>query len=362
MLKETKSIADLNIFDIIILLGVWEEGLAKREKLDDTREIQLITLKTAILPQGKFWRIIKSIEWFLRIIVVFSKENIVMVNCHSLPVLSVGMIFKTFKHSKVIYDTHELETETATMSRIRKLFSKILERLLINHVDSVIVVSNSIADWYKNQYKLKTVNVVRNVPYYCDTKYVQPRILKERFNIPQNHVLYIYQGMLSTERGIEILLSVFSKLNNNRHIVFMGYGPLENSIKKYEAEYPNIHLQPAVKPEEITHFTSSADIGICIIKSTCLSYYYSLPNKLFEYIMSGLPVIVNDFPEMAKFVDDNKIGWKVPADEESISQLIKETSIVEIEEKRDNVLNCKNKFSWEIESKNLSKVYKELFK
>ena len=361
ILKETLSIAKLNLFDSIVIVGIKEAGDKERDQLDDIREIHLISLKTDALPPGQFWKIFKYLELFLKILSLFKSENVVAVNCHSLYILPVGMLFKICKKSKIIYDAHELETEVA-MSKVRKATSKIVERLLIYHADIIIVVNDSIADWYKSHYKLKIVNVIKNYPAKQDAVLKQSNILKEQFNIGDNQILYIFQGMLSELRGVDILLRVFSQLDTRIHIVFMGSGPMQKLIMRDAEKYPNIHYKTAVSPGEIVQYTSSADVGLNILRNTCLNNYYSLPNKIFEYIISGLPVIVSDFPEMGKIVDDNNIGWKVPVDEASIINLIKSISKHDIAEKRWNALKCRGKFIWDTEDKVLSAVYTQYFR
>ena len=182
-------------------------------------------------------------------------------------------------------------------------------------------------------------------------------VLKEKCTIRDDEILFIYQGLLDNGRGIKILLSAFSKVDRKKHIVFMGYGILENVIKEYENNFSNIHFQPAVKPDKVIIYTKSADVGISLIENTCLSYQYSLPNKMFEYILSGLPLIVSDFPDMGEIIDNYKCGWKIVINEESIIELIENISRESVEEKRNNVLKCRDIFDWRKEEKNLLKAY-----
>lgn len=360
ILKETKSIVDSGLFDKVFIAGIWESGLKEREDLDDKRVVWRFPLKTQCLPNHSFWKVLKHIEWTGRVFVRFKKQDITLVNCHSLSVLPLGVLFKAFLGSKIVYDTHELETETCAMSRTRKILSKLLERLLIYHVESVLVVSDSIARWYRNHYDLKEVNVIKNVPYGKHSRREHSNILKERFSIQDDEILFIYQGILGRSRGIEFLLNVFSNVDKKRHVVFMGFGDLENMVKQYENRFSNIHFHPAVKPEEIVKYTSSADIGVHLPENNCLSYFYSLPNKFFEYLLSGLPVIVGDFPEMGKIIDNYKCGWKVPVDQTSVLNLIEDITIRDIERKKNIVFNCKDEFSWEKEEKELLRVYHKL--
>lgn len=359
ILKETETIVNSGLMDKVFILGIWEEGAREREKLDIKREIWRVPLKLKFLPSTSFFKLLKYTEWMLKILLNFKRENVILVNCHSLPVLPLGLLFKLSKKSKLVYDTHELETEGARVSKIRKIPFKIAERILINYVDILIVVSDSIAEWYKNRHNLNNIYIVRNFPYRQKIK--QNDILKRKFDIKEDEILYINQGALGEGRGNNILLNVFSRIDSKKHIVFMGYGGLEGKIKEYEKKYRNIHFQPAVKPEEVIYYTTGADVGISLIENICLSYFYSLPNKLFEYLLSGLPVIISDFPEMGKVIDENNCGWKVTVDEKSVRRLVEKISKEDIEEKKKNTFKCQDKFVWENESKKLLKVYEGLF-
>jgi glycosyltransferase involved in cell wall biosynthesis len=87
-----------------------------------------------------------------------------------------------------------------------------------------------------------------------------------------------------------------------------------------------------------------------------------LPNKFFEYILSGLPVVVNDWPEMGNFVDENECGWKVAESEKAVINLIESISREDIKAKRNNVLKCKDSLGWHKEKEKLLRIYSELIK
>ena len=359
ILKITKSLAANDIFDKIYIVVLWEEGLAEHETLDDKREVWRVPLRTAKMSERTLPKIIKHIEWLLKIHLRFRNETIKCVNCHTLSSLPIGMLFKLLHKSKVIYDTHELETERDGWGKARKILAKILEKILISKTDLVIVVSDSIAQWYKNRYGLKTVYTIRNIPYQQNTC-EHSSTLKERFNIKNDEILYVYSGVVGSGRGIEILLNTFSKVDRKKHIVFMGYGALEDTIKRYETSFSNIHFQPAVRPEDVKNYVKGADVGIPLAENTCLSYFYGLPNKFFEYLLSGLPVLVSDFPDVGKLVTENNCGWKVLPDENLVTALIERISKKEIREKKDNAMNCRHNFGWEIEEKKLLEAYQTL--
>lgn len=355
ILKETKSLIDSGLVDRIFIAAIWESGLREHEQLDSKREVWRVPLKTRHLPNGRFWKVLKIIEWMIKIFIRFRKVPITLVNCHCLAVLPLGVMFKIFVKSKVIYDAHELETEKNWPGAIKKM-AKVLERILICHVDRVIVINNSIAQWYKNKYSLEEIYVVKNVPYKQD---INPsNVLRGKFGIQDDEILFIYQGLLDSR--VKFLLDVFSKIDNKKHIVFMGCGILEDTVKKYEKNFSNIHFQPAVKPNEVLHYTASADVGINLIENLSLNHYYCLPNKVFEYILSGLPLIVSDFPEMGRLIDDCKCGWKVPVNERLVIELIENISKKDVKEKKNNALNYRQNLGWHKEERKLLQLYKEL--
>ena len=359
ILKETKSLVDSGLVDKVFIGAVWESGVKQCEELDRKREILRLPLKSGALPSEFLGKILAHVEWALKIFCRFKNESIKVVHCHSLPALPIGVLFKIVLKSRIVYDAHELETEKGWGS-VRRILSKVLEMFLIYYADVIIVVGDSIAEWYKSKYNLDKVYVIKNLPVQENNEIEDHNILRKTFNIQDNEILYIYQGALSNGRGIEILLNAFSKVNRKKHVVFMGYGELEDTIKRYENRFSNIHLKSAVKPEEIIAYTQSADVGISLIENICLSYFYSLPNKVFEYILSGLAIIVSDFPDMGKIIDDNECGWKVSVNEKALIDLIENMSSEDIKEKKNNALNCRDSFHWHREEEKLLKIYDKL--
>lgn len=362
ILKETETIASSGLVDQIFIIAIWKEGLEEHENLSDKREIWRVALKTATFPDSAFWKIIKHIEWMLRILLRFRNESVRIVNCHNLSSLPIGILFKIFLRSKVVYDTHELETGRHGWSWMISMIGKLLERSLIYRVDIVIVVSESIAQWYKAKYSLTNVYSIYNYPRkQVGDEIYDSRILRERFNIQDDEILYIYQGIFGGGRGIEIMLNIFSKIERGKHIVFMGYGTLENKVRELESKYPNIHFHPAVRPDDVLFYTASADVGLSFTENTCLNHYLTLGNKVLEYIVAGLPVITTDLPEASKIIDRYRCGWKVTADEISIIHLLDNITKEDIKEKRDNVLKCKDNFTWEKEGEKLLGIYHSIF-
>ncbi len=355
ILNITKALADAGIFDKIYILAIQGEGLPGLESLDSVREV--VRLPVAFTGRGLFSKIMKNLEWSIKILHFSHNKKITCINCHSLPVLPMCVLLKLLKHAKLVYEPHELETETQGSKGIKKKVFKLIESILIRHANVVITVSDSIARWYEKKYSLKKVYSIKNIPRIDNYALRGSRILKDKFKINNGDTLYIYQGGLFEHRGIRILLDVFSKMPLDRHIVFMGFGQLEQLIKEHELNFSNIHFQPAVEPRDIPAYTSSADVGIALIENICLNHYYALPNKIFEYLLSGLPIIVSDFPDMGKFIDKYDCGWKIPVSEKVLTELLMSISKDDIAHKGSKVLICRDKLGSELETEALLEIY-----
>ena len=292
---------------------------------------------------------------------IFHCKNFDILHCNDLITLPIGFIVKKFfnKHIKIIYDAHEYETETNGLSGPKKILIKKLERLLIPYVDKVICVSDAIANEYVKSYNIPKPELVLNVPKYTDI--TKKDIFRKKLGINPNQTIFLYQGSLNRGRGVELIIRTFKELDDNSVIIFMGYGELEESIKAVAKQCTNIYYHEAVNPNILLDYTSSADFGIATIEDTCLSYRYCLPNKMFEYIMAEVPIIVSNLPEMKKIVKEYNIGVFV---KEHNKQDIK-NALIEVKKLNNkalsvNIKKAKEVFSWEIQEKVLLKIYYEL--
>ncbi len=359
LFKETNSLVSHNIVDKVFIVGLWEEGLALEEDIDVKRVINRLALKSRKWPKNLISQIFKYIEFSFVILWKYRKKNIRLITIHSLGLLPLGVLCKVVYGAKLIYDAHEYETERQGLSGIRKRLSKILEKKLIVYCNKVIVVSEPIADEYKKMYPdLLRPYVVLNTPLYKNIE--KKDIFRETFDIAKDKIIFLYQGGLSSGRGIEILLNTFKDIKDEKSVIaFMGYGLLQKDIEKASKEYVNIYFHPAVSPDVLLDYTSSADFGISTIEDTCLSYHYCLPNKMFEYTMAEIPVIVSNLPEMKRIVEDNAIGIVSKKNNpDGLREAIQKATRLDKEELQKNIQKVKKVYNWEEQEKVLLEVYK----
>ncbi len=308
ILKQTESITKLKFIEKVFIAALKNETQSSNETISKSIQLKRFNLYTRKLGGNIVIQSIKYLEFFIRIYFFYKSKKIAIINIHSLSLLPLGVFLKYIFKAKLIYDTHELETEVDNLHGLRKKLSKIVEKILIKYTDHVFVVSNKISDWYKKEYLIPKPTVLLNAPK--NRKIKKTNYFRKFFKLNKDQTIFIYQGILIKGRGIDILLETFKNRSDHKAvIIFMGYGELENKIIKMAKKYETIFFHHAVKPNEVYNFTASADIGVSLIENTCLSYYFCMPNKLFEYIMTGLPVIVSNCEEMSAFVYSYNIGW-----------------------------------------------------
>lgn len=360
VLKQVNSLTKNSVFEKITIIALGSEKLKEYEKITDDIELYRIRLYTRNLPKGLLFQLIKYFEFFIRTIIILSKKKPKVINAHAFSVLPFALFAKYLFGALVIYDAHELETEQVAGMSLRKRLSKWLERTLIYKVDMMLVVSESIADWYMNEYDINRPSVVLNAPNKRELK--ANNHFREQLAIRDEQVILLYQGGLFAGRGVQLILDAFkARVDDKVVVVFMGYGELEQEIKSAVVENNNIFFFPAVPPQVVLEYTSSADLGISLIERTCLSYYYCMPNKLFEYSMAGLPVIVSNMKDMSELVVKNNMGTVISDfSANGINEAVDEFFNQDLMLMKANAYRVACENSWEVQEKKMLVAYEKM--
>mgnify|MGYP001332830830 CR=1 FL=1 len=349
--REVTAIEELNLFNQIHLVGTNDNKLPDVEKFSKFTTIYRFLKRPK--KKSQLSSLLQILKWHIVVTFKYMNKEIEFINCHSVNVLPLAVFLKLITNAKLIYDTHELETETAALKGISKLIAKITERIFINSVDYCIFVSDSIKSWYLKRYKIKKATCIYNCPKYKKTR--KTNYLKKKFNISHKSNIFIYQGAFVEDRGLEILLDVF-RTNTKNDIVFMGYGKLKDLIKSYSNNYPNIHFHDSVHPSKVLKIAKSADFGIALVDGKYLNHQFCLPNKLFEYMFAGLHVLASDLPEINLLSNEFDC---ISLCKENKAELKSEiTRLTNLNIKKSN--NKYQELSWEHQSEKLYTVYKNL--
>jgi len=338
-------------------------AISKVQKNDYNFVPIFINVATKRLPSIYIFNYLKLLEFTLKVFFKAKKLDTDIIHANDLKGLIIASLIKRRIHSKVkiIYDAHEYETETNGLKGIQKKVYQFFEKRYIQDVYRMITVSDTIADEYVRLYGVEKPTVLLNVPQFSFEKNRKYDLFRERFNIRNDQRIFLYQGYLMPGRGIEILLESFNQLqNDNDVIIFMGRGSLTDLIQNY---YPTgrIYYHEFVNPKEYLNFTSSADVGIAFIEDISLSDRYCLPNKLFEYMFCGLPIICSNLPEMRKLVEEHSIG--IVAKENSIAgfrKAIEEVDSCGLDFFKQNLPQASSIYSWANQEKRLINLYNQL--
>jgi glycosyltransferase involved in cell wall biosynthesis len=356
--KIVKCISDSNAFTQIWVIGINGEGLQAFE--DKSDGIKFIRVNADRKINGVLGKVLKFILFYFNVIKLLQNVDVGCVNAHSLSVLPLSVLLKTIKKSILIYDTHELETETPSLYGFKKYVAKITEKIFIKKVDHIFCVGEMIALWYEKKYKIAKPTVVLNSPMFVKT--FRNNYLREKLKINNDYKICLYFGLLEPHRGIEQLLEASIILEREKiALVFIGYGGMEKEINKYQYTKSNVYLIPPINQVDLLKVASSADIGLCLIEPKSISYNYCMPNKLFEYMAAGLPVVAGPCESLIEFMNNYKVGEivnKVEADE--ITDSIIRVKAILNDQLNLHVRDVFKGIAWQEQSKKLISEYSKM--
>lgn len=337
------------------------------EQKNGFRIIRIIARSTT--KRSYLWRFFRSwyywITYCRRTLKLLHHEPADVYHCHDLFTLPTGCIAKLFQGGKLVYDSHELFTEQAHIKRHLRLLFKIVERLLIRYADRVITVNEFIARELARRYRIPVPAVLLNCPSALAPDTPPPlKNLRHDLNLPDATPIILYIGGYALGRGLHNVILAARHLHQGI-IVFMGYGPHEAELKrliKDEGLQDKVVFNHPVTPDELIAYISTASLGMAVFKAVDLNTYYVSPNKLFEYINAGLPVVCSDFPFMQNLVEQYQLGKSCnPDDPKDIADAINWVlSDDKYRELKSNALKAARIFNWENESPKLIALYREL--
>lgn len=269
--------------------------------------------------------------------------------------------------AKLIYDSHEFELYRHAPGRtgIQRKLIKFVEGFLIRRVDLVLMVGDMIADGVQEIYHLKTrPMVVRNIPQYWHLEPEKSAIIRRRFleamKLSSQGFLLMYHGGIGQGRGIEYAIQALPFLPEDIGLVIMGYenepGMIETMrvLAKEKRAIERVLFHPAVSITELKNYIGAVDVEVVLIEGKqCVSYEYSLPNKFFESIQAGVPLICCDLPEMGKIVREYDIGLLVKEDDEkSVAEAVMKlrSDKALCDRLKANMTKAKEYLCWEKES------------
>jgi glycosyltransferase involved in cell wall biosynthesis len=321
-------------------------------------------LKETILSSLRYQQYAKH---FSSLLIELSPD---IVHAHDFPMLVTASEYKK-KHPKVkiIYDSHEIFEHMAGKGLIIRFFIKQKLNELSKNVDSFITVNDSFAHYFKMNYpglpKAKVVKNAVSIEHRVGERKTQK--IRELLSTPLDKKILLYQGGYSWARGIQNIIKAASRIDKNRWIiVFMGWGDIEPELKglakKLEPNSCQVYFIPPAPLSELTEWTSSADVGIIPYINNCLNHYYCSPNKLWEYPIAGLPIIVPNYPEISRPLREFDIGWSIGSEitPQSIAHTVNTITDDELLLKKKNIDKYIQIENWEKYENALLSAYTNL--
>ena len=258
-----------------------------------------------LLNKGPFFYLFFNLRLFF--VLLFTKAELLYAN--DLDTLLPNFLVSRLKKIPLIFDSHELFCEVPELqeSPAKKWIWETLEKWIVPKLRHCITVNDSIAGIFEKKYGVK-FHAVRNI-----SDPLLPETYKSRaeLNLPENKRIVLLQGAgINIDRGAEELVEAMKQVDDTL-LLIIGSGDvwnkLESTVEK-EGLGEKVKLIRRIPKEQLVHFTANADIGISIDKNTNPNYYYSLPNKIFDYLQAGLPVLASRLPEIEKIVTNYRCG------------------------------------------------------
>lgn len=288
-------------------------------------------------------------------------HNFDLLVANDLDTLLPNYLVSKLKSLPLVYDSHEYFTGVPELNDkpFRKWVWKSIERSVFPHLKYVMTVNDSISKQYEKEYGLRP-NVIRNLARSAADI---PACSREEPGISNDKMILIFQGGgINIDRGGEELIEAISKTQNVILLV-IGSGDVLNVLKEKSDSLNlsgRIRFIPKMPWEEMMRFTKAADAGLTLDKDTNLNYRFILPNKLFDYISAGIPVIASNRIEVAKILNENDCGLIIPdVTPEEISKAIEKLrDNPDLRNKlKQNSINASKSLNWENESTKVIEFY-----
>jgi len=312
-------------------------------------------------------KILQILTAYLGFLYAAVRKNYRLVHAHDFTALPVGFLLSRLKRIPLIYDTHELwsESEHEDYPELMLRLAYRIERYLAKRAEHIVTVSDSINAFLQQYFENSKITTIRNIPSYTSSS--QSNVLRARYSIPSNIPIFIYHGAISKARGVGVILEAIERLNHDEfRFLFLGSGPYLKEIEKFVHEHDmesKVILSDAVPQDELLKCLSSGDIGVHAISNTCLNHEYCLPNKLFEYVHAGLGVLCTDLKEMSYLVQENGIGLNFK-DRDPNDLALKMRYLIEHRDQmnryKSNSRQLSKFLTWDNEYSGLECLYREL--
>ena len=296
------------------------------------------------------------------------------IHAHDTETLDIAGRAATALGVPFISDSHELWLERVRRGRssayatlTRRYFARV-ERRWLPRAAARITVSEPIAEHLQRRYGVADIVILPNYPMPVappDPPW-QLRRLPGATSVPEGAPIVLFIGNATEGRGIEDLMAAMETLPE-AHLVLLGAADQEGYVRPLALRHHlqrRVHVTPRVPTEHVVAYAASATVGMAAIPPVSLSYRYSLPNKLFQCMQAGLPVVASDFPQVRQVIEESGAGLTVnPLDARAIAGAIRTYLDDPLRRQADGARGrraVRERFNWTAVAPRLVEVYERL--
>lgn len=336
-------------YEVLLVGRQKRDSLTLNERPYRTRRMKLVFEK-GVMFYAEF-------QMRLFLFLLFRKKHLLYSN--DLDTLWPNYSNHKLSGAKIIYDSHEIFCEVPELvhTPLKKRIWERLEKRIVPKLKYCITVNSSIAKWFEDKYKVK-FNVVRNIGNPSPVTIIKSR---KELGLPVDKKIVLIQGAgINIDRGAEETLEAMQYIENTLLLIIGGGDVIEtlkvNAVWKNLKE--KVMFKSKMPADELYHYTCNADLGLTIDKDNNINYRFSLPNKVFDFINAGVPILASALPEIKNIIDTYKIGDFISSHHpEHIAQKIDEMLHAPgYQVWKQNTLNAKQENNWQLEKKVLEEV------
>ncbi|KZE64064.1 glycosyl transferase [Fictibacillus phosphorivorans] len=291
------------------------------------------------------------------------KRNYSIYHSNDLNTLPQGVLCSkilTFKRKKLIYDSHEIQT---SRTGYNSKWYGIAENFYLKFVDVTIHENHTRAAYHEKLYGTYP-EVLHNYPFVQRPELNDSVNMHELLGLPKDEPILLYQGGIQIGRGLEKIVEAVPMFKRGT-MVFIGDGKQKPSLQKRVIELgleDKIRFIDKIPVEQLLHYTRNAYLGFQVLNNICYNHYSASSNKLFEYMMCGIPVVACSFPEIKKVVEGNQTGICIDSHSpesiaEGVNFLLDNPDVHQ--QMKENCFTARHKYNWDVEKENFLKIYKK---
>ncbi|MBY0403318.1 MAG: glycosyltransferase [Cyanobacteria bacterium] len=292
-----------------------------------------------------------------------------VIHVHDLPSLTAGFILKDWLQVPLVYDMHEFFPEQEFISAESKAFYYQKERYLMPMVDIAYTVNPLLAKEIEEEYSIPVGSIQNSTVELPGFDLVQKHNrFREEYGLPEDSILVLYQGLISPVRNNEPFIEGMKLLKDTPFILlFMGYGD-EQYLKQLQTLIDSsglsekVYLIPSKSQDELLYYSASADIGLIpYYNKPSKNIKYVSPNKLYEFIAAGLPILSNELEFVKSVIEPQGFGQCANLESpEGFAQALKGFPIDKLPHFKQNLREKRHLYMWDAESVKLVEFYQTL--